>query len=1155
MRCVLGIPAVAVVAAVSCRADIGADPSAYVAPLVAVFDPGNGVVPMPNDVLISPGGQIRIPIELTKADGTVVKAFTPAMEELVTSYLNKLDAFPPELPLTVAFARAGEGAQDVDPATLPGALRVFDVTALAAAVAAGADPATVAVTEVTDLANGPVAAVTTPTGLVTSQVNYAPKAPWLPGHRYAAFLTTTARDLGGKPIVPPLVMNYLKARESLVSDPDPDVPGDEYAVVLVPAANQDAADKAARELEGIRVSLKPFLDYFEAGAPDAMKVPREQTLLAWTFRVTSYPSAVFDKNTGVIPLPNDALMNPATGRLGFPLPAGVKCDDPATVAALPDETRIQGEFFCWMNTKDGFQAATNLTVPVTEAPDAETLNADNVKLFDLAGGVATEVPGPKATLGAGQRSVVIDPAAVLVPGHRYLAVLSNQVGRNVGTADKPVFQPLVPPAAMAMLRLREPVLKDGKSTLPGTLSDADAAQLEPMRAATSAALDAYEAAGFDRASANVFFTFAISGGNEALYDPSAGVIPFPNDVLIDRDTGRVNLPASPADPAVLVALKAAIGTLDGFSTVAPASTSFVAPLDPASLTLANNILSISTVGIGMADITKVDPQKPETLQNLAIYGSDRVEATFDEPSGQLMLTPKAGKPLPPKSRFMVVVFDKVKSAARDGKVAAMEPSPVFALIRSKNPLAAGGKSALPQLLSDGDAAQLETLRQAYKPIFDTFESPLGIKREQVLLFFTFTTASTTDELSALTAIVPAPQAWGPAMKLEDTGAAAVKELFTQIEVYTTADGKEVREDFPYDKVGQVCLDCALKGNVLLGAPDLTDPANPVVGHFQVDAEGKPKFDADRKIPFVLVLPAGTPPAGGWPVVIYQHGLWGNRKEVATIANDLAGAGYAIVAMDAPLHGDHPVRIPGTGDGTGFFTADVFAVRDNLREMALEHRQMLQFVGSSLDAWLRTQGKAAGTVKSDGVRYLGVSLGGIAGAVSAGVNPGFERVALAVAGGHMTRIFLETQNSSFRDPLLKALTAMNIVPGTPEFNLFLVIAQWALDRADPVNFAPLAGAGGKVSERVLLVQARGDEFIPNTTTAELHDALGFAAAAAEPPDVAPELLVFPDDGSQDKACHGFFNHGCDPAVFPKAAAARTAARQAVLDFLADQEGDR
>ena len=139
----------AVLLAAACRPDVGATPGDFVPVISAVFDPANGVVPMPNNVLISslPSGgvgiQVPTTLDTTDADGNAatVAAFTPTMEEFVKSYLNRLDAFPVDMPMTLAFSKitAQSGAADakappvVDKTTLTAKnIKVYDVTELLA---------------------------------------------------------------------------------------------------------------------------------------------------------------------------------------------------------------------------------------------------------------------------------------------------------------------------------------------------------------------------------------------------------------------------------------------------------------------------------------------------------------------------------------------------------------------------------------------------------------------------------------------------------------------------------------------------------------------------------------------------------------------------------------------------------------------------------------------------------------------------------------------------------------------------------------------------------------------------------------------------------------------------------------------------------------
>jgi hypothetical protein len=181
-------------------------------------------------------------------------------------------------------------------------------------------------------------------------------------------------------------------------------------------------------------------------------------------------------------------------------------------------------------------------------------------------------------------------------------------------------------------------------------------------------------------------------------------------------------------------------------------------------------------------------------------------------------------------------------------------------------------------------------------------------------------------------------------------------------------------------------------------------------------------------------------------------------------------------------------------------------------------------------------------------YLGTSLGGIVGPGTALVVPEIERVALVVPAGHMIRILLETANEGFKKPLFDVLAAAGMAPGSAALLQFLTSAQWALDRADPVNLA-LAEATKPGPGRFLVLKARNDEFLPNGATEELAAVLKVTEQ------------TFPTDDATGTMCHGFFLDGCDvaelatkyPGRFPdltvqKAEAARAEARDVVMDFL-------
>jgi hypothetical protein len=75
------------------------------------------------------------------------------------------------------------------------------------------------------------------------------------------------------------------------------------------------------------------------------------------------------------------------------------------------------------------------------------------------------------------------------------------------------------------------------------------------------------------------------------------------------------------------------------------------------------------------------------------------------------------------------------------------------------------------------------------------------------------------------------------------------------------------------------------------------------------------------VPVLFVQPDTgncTKPAGGWPVVIYQHGITSNRMATLPLANEMAKAPacMATLAIDLPMHGLMPTDVVSSGAYAG-----------------------------------------------------------------------------------------------------------------------------------------------------------------------------------------------------------------------------------------------
>ena len=103
-------------------------------------------------------------------------------------------------------------------------------------------------------------------------------------------------------------------------------------------------------------------------------------------------------------------------------------------------------------------------------------------------------------------------------------------------------------------------------------------------------------------------------------------------------------------------------------------------------------------------------------------------------------------------------------------------------------------------------------------------------------------------------------------------------------------------------ISQWSADDALATN--LQNPALTPPSTNVTRLFPFA-----KKNGMRKVPVLVVKPSTPEPtAAGYPVIIYQHGIFGNRTNSLAVANQMAAAGFVTVAIDLPLHGVMPTDL-------------------------------------------------------------------------------------------------------------------------------------------------------------------------------------------------------------------------------------------------------
>jgi hypothetical protein len=248
---------------------------------------------------------------------------------------------------------------------------------------------------------------------------------------------------------------------------------------------------------------------------------------------------------------------------------------------------------------------------------------------------------------------------------------------------------------------------------------------------------------------------------------------------------------------------------------------------------------------------------------------------------------------------------------------------------------------------------------------------------------------------------------------------------------------------------------------------------------QVPTKQTPPARSAARLGFAMLLPNGTPPAGGWPVAIYGPGFTRSYFDLYVTADHNAGAGIATIAIDPLGHGYGPKSsitvshepTPGAPavqttflsygrgrdlDGDGTITNDegvqpsdrkVFKgkklVSDTPNRNALIGlRDGLIQTTTDVIALVRVI-EAGASVPTDvgpvelsdqHVMYYGLSFGGIYGTMLMGTDPHVRVGFLNSGGGPILDIARE---SGFRDLLAGAMKIAhpNLLNGGPGLNGF------------------------------------------------------------------------------------------------------------------------
>ncbi|WP_164012628.1 hypothetical protein [Pyxidicoccus trucidator] len=586
----------------------------------------------------------------------------------------------------------------------------------------------------------------------------------------------------------------------------------------------------------------------------------------------------------VVPSPNDLALNSATGLVNAPV-------NPAAPAAEQEFTRD------FVNTLNGFPASISASTTVKDL-DPLSVDTDSVKIIDLYEGTPLSRPVPRdVVIGYNEdtdRINVIAPTGWPKGGRFAVVILGGEGGIQAKAGGKVIPSATwafasSPDALVTCEDLTAPDCRAATEIIPSTETDpalriADqtrtALLLEQLRRGYAPIINlAVEKYSVPRENVLLLWTFTVMNHPEATFDPGAAspIVPFPNDLVRIPATAttpaRLNLPVPEPTPTngQEVALATGLNTLDGWSTTAPiisengaamGAIDLGSELDPNTVKLGQTVLFLK--------LTNLDKgTQPQVKVCLNCMSSKAAGGSGKAPPQQLQIVPEA--PLDEGTTYAVVLLRGMK----DLKGRTVAPTAPQALLRSSAPLLDANKQSTVAAVPTFLAERLEPARLGMKGLYDALETQ-GVKRKDVNLAWAFTTQSTRSVLTQLNA-APTPPV-GPSVPADP--------------FFLADETTRIKTTMANLRLETGAVDRAFIGGYL-SPYVLTDDRGTL---------GRAAVRIDR-LPFMLFLPAGPAPEGGFPVVVFGHGLTGNRDNVMNVANTLNANGFAVAAIDTVLHGE------------------------------------------------------------------------------------------------------------------------------------------------------------------------------------------------------------------------------------------------------------
>jgi len=869
-------------------------------------------------------------------------------------------------------------------------------------------------------------------------------------------------------------------------------------------------DETAQQLEDLRQFLNPVYRAVE---------DRKIVAMVTRWSTVRDPQTILDPESGTIPQPNKAATDPD----GTPLEAAFDSID---------EESAQGHFERYLARLRGWPPTAPIELPIAGEVDAETVDRNTVQLWRFTGEsdpAIEQVELESVDYDAESGRVRLTPSESLGKRERFLAFATDDI-------EGPNEWSLKLPAALKMAIQPEPVVEgsgEERTSTVGRLSDEQAKSIDDLRSFLQPAVETLESeTDVSRDQLGALWTWETWKDTFAVFDPSTGDIPLPNEFARRGMEGRVSLPTGGLSGLQQQVVEQ-LNERRGFSTTAPGWIRFDAPVDQETLTK-SNLLFLFNSGT---------PR---------LYDPSRYELDYRPDWSRVITRPTVpwnrDSSLDPTSDDILNLAVLTKDV-EDAEGNAVMPSPAFVFLRSPDPLFSGGSSTVDQL-DDSTAQALETARRSFNLLFGLAEAGQveGVEiedRTEISLAYGFHPENPVQPAQEFRA-----QA---AQKLAQRGSSSVGRACEQ-NGNCGSDPNEVDDPGANYQGPDGMGDAVDMSNVRtiqwaaeFDTVDFIQPGGSM-GNFS-EAAAEP-VGASVFVPKDSNCPNKNPNANSneeFRVVIAQHGLGSHRVASGmALANALAGECLALVATDFPKHGGrapgastlHPETLP-PSSGQNFLSVDLNATRSNLLQGIVDLTVLAQIIRDdglerAIDGDSNTDFFAFSADSADpgdgGIGYVGLSLGGFIGLPAATIDSNITAEVFTATGGGYSDVLTD---GTLGGGILSALQQAGLEEGSFERFQALAFIQWIAGQVDPLAFAPFLredpldtvtfdssseefSKGEEMDPNEVLLQMatnpnEGDDLVvPNATTRRLADSAGLSLSDST--YRAPHGFLFQTDSS-------------------------------------------